>query len=84
MFITFENESQQKITIDITSVKNWDKESLVRYSADQLGCDYVDFKVSRTNKKQLTTINFQPLKRQYRQEMLTMKRPPRKYASYHK
>jgi hypothetical protein len=80
MFITFETDTNKQITVDITSVQSWDKESLVRYSADQLGVGYVDFKISRKNKKQLTTIDFQPLKRQYRQEMLVMKRPIRKYA----
>ena len=40
MFITFETENNEQITIDVTPVQSWDKESLVRYSADQLGCDY--------------------------------------------
>lgn len=80
MFITFETDKNTKITIDATLVKDWDIESLVRYAADQLGTDYVDFRKIRKVKTQVTPIDWQPLKRQYRQEMLTLKRPARKYA----
>ena len=80
MFITFETENNEQITIDVTPVQSWDKESLVRYSADQLGCDYVDFKASKKNKREITPINWKPLKDAYRQEMLTIQRPARKFA----
>lgn len=81
MFITFKTEENTEITIDITAVSSWDKESLVRYAADQLGCDYVDFKKpSKTTNRTITPINWKPLKDSYRQEMLTLKRPVRKFT----
>ena len=81
MYITFETTDGQKITIDITKVQSWDTESLVRFAADQLGTGYVDF--SRRSKKlkgTVTPINWRPLIHNYRQEMVTLKRPPRKFV----
>jgi hypothetical protein len=80
MFIEFETNQSEFITIDATEVKSWDKESLVRYASEQLGVDYVDFKVIRKLKdRKITNINWRPLKVAYRQEWLTLKRPPRKF-----
>jgi hypothetical protein len=81
MFIEFETSQSQFITIDATEVRSWDKESLVRYASEQLGTDYVDFKVIRKLKDRVVTnIDWRPLKVAYRQEWLTLKRPPRKFA----
>jgi hypothetical protein len=80
MFIEFETSQSQLITIDATEVRSWDKESLVRYASEQLGVDYVDFKVVRKLKdRKITNIDWRPLKVAYRQEWLTLKRPPRKF-----
>jgi len=80
MFIEFETSQSQLITINATEVKSWDKESLVRYAAEQLGTDYIDFKVIRKLKdRKITNIDWRPLKVAYRQEWLTLKRPPRKF-----
>jgi hypothetical protein len=80
MFIEFEDSRSQLITIDVTEVKSWDKESLVRYAAEQLGTDCIDFKVIRKLKdRKITNIDWRPLKVAYRQEWLTLKRPPRKF-----
>lgn len=81
MYITFETDKNTYITIDATPVKSWDTESIVRYAADQLGTDYVDFKkIRKIGRQKITDIDWQPLKRQYRQEMLTLKRPARKHS----
>jgi hypothetical protein len=80
MFIEFETSQSQLITINATEVKTWDKESLVRYAAEQLGTDYIDFKVIRKLKdRKIANIDWRPLKVAYRQEWLTLKRPPRKF-----
>lgn len=80
MFIEFETSQSQLITIDVSEVKSWDKESLVRYAAEQLRTDYIDFKVIRKLKDRVVTnIDWRPLKVAYRQEWLTIKRPPRKF-----
>jgi hypothetical protein len=80
MFIEFETSQSQLITINATEVKTWDKESLVRYASEQLRTDYVDFKVIRKLKDRVVTnIDWRPLKVSYRQEWLTLKRPPRKF-----
>jgi hypothetical protein len=80
MFIEFETDKSKLITIDATEVKTWDKESLVRYASEQLRTDYVDFKVIRKLKDRVVTnIDWRPLKVAYRQEWLTLKRPPRKF-----
>jgi hypothetical protein len=80
MFIEFETNQSEFITIDATEVKSWDKESLVRYAAEQLGTDYIDFKVIRKLKdRKITNVDWRPLKVAYRQEWLTLKRPPRKF-----
>jgi hypothetical protein len=80
MFIEFETSQSQFVTIDVTEVKSWDKESLVRYASEQLGVDYVDFKVIRKLKdRKITNIDWRPLKVAYRQEWLTLRRPPRKF-----
>jgi hypothetical protein len=80
MFIEFETDKSKLITIDATEVKSWDKESLVRYASEQLRTDYVDFKVVRKLKDRVVTnIDWRPLKVAYRQEWLTLKRPPRKF-----
>jgi hypothetical protein len=80
MFIEFETSQSQLITINATEVKSWDKESLVRYASEQLGVDYVDWKVIRKLKdKVVAKIDWRPLKVAYRQEWLTLKRPPRKF-----
>ena len=80
MFIEFETSQSQLITIDVTEVKSWDKESLVKYASEQLGTDYIDFKVIRKLKdRKITNIDWRPLKVAYRQEWLTLRRPPRKF-----
>jgi hypothetical protein len=80
MFIEFETDKSKLITIDATEVKSWDKESLTRYASEQLGVDYIDFKVIRKLKdRKITNIDWRPLKVAYRQEWLTLKRPPRKF-----
>jgi hypothetical protein len=81
MYITFETTDSRKITIDITRVQSWDSEDLVRTACEQLGTDYVDF--SRKSKKLkgvVTPINWKPLINNYRSEMVTLKRPPRKFV----
>jgi|688.fasta_scaffold1648831_1 hypothetical protein len=80
MFIEFETSQSQLITINATEVKSWDKESLVRYASEQLRVDYVDFKVIRKLKDRVVTnIDWRLLRVAYRQEWLTLKRPPRKF-----
>ncbi|MEY2910752.1 MAG: hypothetical protein RLZZ184_61 [Cyanobacteriota bacterium] len=80
MFIEFETDKSEFIVIDVTEVKSWDKDSLVRYASDQLGVDYVDWKVIRKLKdRKIANIDWRPLKVAYRQEWLTLKRPPRKF-----
>ena len=81
MYITFETTDSQKITIDITKVQSWDTESLVRFAADQLRTDYIDFsRRSKTAKSVVTQINWKPLINNYRSEMVTLKRSPRKFV----
>ena len=81
MYITFKTTDSQKITIDITRVESWDSESLVRFAADQLRTDYVDFsRRSKVAKDAITPINWKPLINNYRSEMVTLKRPPRKFV----
>jgi hypothetical protein len=81
MFIEFETDESEFITIDVTEVKSWDKESLVRYAVEQLGTDYVDFKVVRKLKDRVVAkIDWRPLKVAYRQEWIALRRPPRKFA----
>ena len=80
MYITFETEITF-ITIDISKVQSWDTESLVRFAADQLRTDYIDFsRRSKTAKSVVTQINWRPLIQEYRSEMVTLKRPPRKFV----
>lgn len=80
MYITFETEITF-ITIDISKVQSWDTESLVRFAADQLGTDYVDFsRRSKVAKGAITPINWKPLINSYRSEMVTLKRSPRKFV----
>lgn len=79
MYVTFKTSDGQKITIDITRVRAWDTEDLVHTACEQLGLEYVDF--SRRSKKlkgTVTPINWRPLIQEYRSEMVTLKRPPRK------
>jgi hypothetical protein len=80
MFIEFETDKSKLITIDATEVKTWSQDSLVRYASEQLRVDYVDWKVIRKLKDRVVTnIDWRPLKVAYRQEWLTLKRPPRKF-----
>ena len=83
MFVTFETIESKAITIDITEVGGWDDEQLTSYACRQLGTDYLDYQ-DRTKKLKkgvtVTPIDWRPLKVAYRQQMLTMKRPPRKFA----
>ena len=85
MYVTFETSDGQKITIDITRVRAWDTEDLVHTACDQLGLEYVDFsrrskklKVKGTVTPTVTPIDWRPLIQEYRSEMVTLKRPPRK------
>ena len=83
MFVTFETIESKAITIDITGVGGWDDEQLISYACRQLGTDYLDYQDrSRKLRKGVTVtpINWRTLKAAYRQEMLTLKRPPRKYS----
>jgi len=80
MFIEFETDKSESIVIDVTEVKTWSQDSLVRYASEQLGVDYVDFKVVRKLKDRVVAkIDWRPLKVAYRQEWLTLRRPPRKF-----
>ena len=80
MYITFETEITF-ITIDISKVQSWDTESLVRFAANQLRTDYIDFsRRSKVAKGAVTQINWKPLINNYRSEMVTLKRPPRKFV----
>ncbi|MFN6219684.1 MAG: hypothetical protein ACK4WG_11395 [Aphanizomenon sp.] len=80
MFIEFETDKSKLITIDVTEVKTWSQDSLVRYASEQLRVDYVDWKVIRKLKdRKITNVDWRPLKVAYRQEWLTLKRPPRKF-----
>ena len=82
MFVTFETTESKFITIDITKVKSWTDESLVAIACEQLGTDYIDYQDRKKRQKKgvtVTPINWSPLKAAYRQ-MLTIKRPPRKFA----
>ncbi len=80
MFIEFETSQSQLITINATEVKSWSQDSLVRYASEQLGVDYVDFKVIRKLKdRKIANIDWRLLRVAYRQEWLTLKRPPRKF-----
>jgi hypothetical protein len=83
MFVTFETIESKQITIDITGVSGWDNEQLTRYACQQLNTDYTDYQDRRSRKLKkgvtVTPIDWSPLKAAYRQ-MLTIKRPPRKFA----
>lgn len=81
MFITFETTETTETTVDITRVQSWDTESLVRFSAEQLGTDYVDFsKPSKIAKGDVTEIDWKPLINRYRTEMVVLRRPARKFT----
>lgn len=83
MYVTFETTDGQKITIDITRVRTWDTEDLVRNACEQLGTSYVDFsRRSKTAKGAVTPINWKQLIQNYRSEMVTLKRPPRKFVAW--